>query len=324
MEFLKNHKDFFKVPRLDTALNEILSDAREFPDKIDMQAKFELTQPRHIVQRRNVNLDYEAREDPIEDATLKYKAKFYFFILDKAINPGIQLIRSVQTQSFTDKKLISNLSVFRDDSNIIRVKTQITERTDAPNILSPILPPNNCIFTQRLIEHFHLKNNHAGTQLLLSIKREEYWIVGGRRTVRNIWNACVKCRRFKSKSPMTDLASLPSNRVKDAAVYEVVGADLTGLLYVKRGDKVWIVLYICAIYHRLHLELVSVLSTDAFLLSFRRFVVRRGRSRIIYSDNGTNFRGTYNKLVCIDWNEVSRYVEIQRITWKCIPPTAAW
>ncbi|GFT76200.1 integrase catalytic domain-containing protein [Trichonephila clavipes] len=77
-------------------------------------------------------------------------------------------------------------------------------------------------------------------------------------------------------------------------------------------------------YCALHLELVSSLSTDAFLLSFRRFVARRGRPRIIYSDNGTNFRGAYNELVDIDWNEVSRYAEIQRITWKFIPPTAAW
>ncbi|GFS61792.1 integrase catalytic domain-containing protein [Trichonephila clavipes] len=211
--------------------------------------------------------------------------------LDELESAEIQLIRSVQAQSFTDEKLISNLSVFRDDNNIIRVKTRITERIDAPNFLSPILLPNNCIFTQRLVEHFHLKNHHAGTQLLLSIIREKYWLTGGRRTVRKIWNACVKCRRFKSKSPMSDPVSLPSDRVKDAAVFEVI---------------------------------VSSLSTDASLLSFRRFVVRRGIPRIIYSDNGTNFRGAYNKLIDIDWNEVSRYAEIQRITWKFIPPTAAW
>ncbi|GFV48355.1 uncharacterized protein TNCV_3508291 [Trichonephila clavipes] len=86
MEFLKNRKDFFKDLRLDTALNEILCDAREFADKIDIPANFELTLPRHRVRRRNVNFDYEAREDPIEDPTLKYKAEFYFFALDKAIN----------------------------------------------------------------------------------------------------------------------------------------------------------------------------------------------------------------------------------------------
>ncbi|GFV28561.1 integrase catalytic domain-containing protein [Trichonephila clavipes] len=162
--------------------------------------------------------------------------------LDELESAEIQLIRSVQAQSFTDEKLISNLSVFRDD-NIIRVKTRITERIDAPNFLSPILLPNNY---------------------------------------------------------------------------------LAGPLYVKRGDKVWIVLYTSAIYRALHLELVSSLSTDAFLLSFRRFVARRGRPRLIYSNNGTNFRGAYNELIVTDWNEVYLYAEIQRTTWKFIPSTAAW
>ncbi|GFX56553.1 uncharacterized protein TNCV_74991 [Trichonephila clavipes] len=82
MEFLKNRKDFFKDLRLDTALNEMLCYAREFPHEIGIPANFELTQPRRRVRRRNVNCNYEAREDP----TLKYKAEFYFFTLDKAIN----------------------------------------------------------------------------------------------------------------------------------------------------------------------------------------------------------------------------------------------
>ncbi|GFX69839.1 integrase catalytic domain-containing protein [Trichonephila clavipes] len=66
--------------------------------------------------------------------------------------------------------------------------------------------------------------------------------------------------------------SLPSDRVKDAAVFEVVGVDLAGPLYVSNGV----------------------------------------------------IRGAYNELIYIDWNEVSRYAEIQRIIWKFIPPTAAW
>ncbi|GFS73200.1 uncharacterized protein TNCV_4571251 [Trichonephila clavipes] len=67
----------------DTAFNEMLCDTREFADEIDIPANFELIQPRHKVRRRNVNFDYEAREDPIEDPTLKYKAEFYFFILER-------------------------------------------------------------------------------------------------------------------------------------------------------------------------------------------------------------------------------------------------
>ncbi|GFW86188.1 DUF4371 domain-containing protein [Trichonephila clavipes] len=63
MEFLINRKDFFKDLRLDTALNEMHCDIREFADEIDIPVNFELTEPRHRVRRRNVNFDYmRARE----------------------------------------------------------------------------------------------------------------------------------------------------------------------------------------------------------------------------------------------------------------------
>ncbi|GFV43756.1 hypothetical protein TNCV_2770691 [Trichonephila clavipes] len=70
----------------------MLCDAREFAD---IPANFELTQPRHRVRRRNVNFDYEARGDPIEDPTLKYKAVLFFHIeinLSMHLNPGEQLL----------------------------------------------------------------------------------------------------------------------------------------------------------------------------------------------------------------------------------------
>ncbi|GFS49108.1 uncharacterized protein TNCV_2409831 [Trichonephila clavipes] len=94
MEFLKNRKDFFKDLRLDTALNEMLYDAREFTDEIDIPANFELIQPRHRVRRRNVNFDYEAREDPIQDPTLKYKAEFYFFTIERERDKAIDELES--------------------------------------------------------------------------------------------------------------------------------------------------------------------------------------------------------------------------------------
>ncbi|GFX31388.1 uncharacterized protein TNCV_2062041 [Trichonephila clavipes] len=64
--------------RYEEAFNEILCDARELADEIEIPANFELTQPRHTVRRRNVNFDYERRDDPKEDPTLKYKAEFIF------------------------------------------------------------------------------------------------------------------------------------------------------------------------------------------------------------------------------------------------------
>ncbi|GFS95530.1 integrase catalytic domain-containing protein [Nephila pilipes] len=58
---------------------------------------------------------------------------------------------------------------------------------------------------------------------------KKYWTLGGRRAVRKIWNACVRCRRFKSKSPVTDPLPLLSDRVEDENVFEVgvlIGDDV--------------------------------------------------------------------------------------------------
>ncbi|GFW80635.1 integrase catalytic domain-containing protein [Trichonephila clavipes] len=55
-----------------------------------------------------------------------------------------------------------------------------------------------------------------------------------------------------------------------------------------------------------------------------RFIARRGRPRIIYCDNGTNFRGAFNDLAKLDWHKISRETSTQKIVWKFIPPTAAW
>ncbi|GFX51620.1 uncharacterized protein TNCV_5013241 [Trichonephila clavipes] len=78
IELLKNFKVSSKDLGFDTTFNEMLCDVRELVDEIDISANFELTQPRHTVRRRNVNFDYEARDDPTEDPTLKYKAEFIF------------------------------------------------------------------------------------------------------------------------------------------------------------------------------------------------------------------------------------------------------
>ncbi|GFY59391.1 integrase catalytic domain-containing protein [Trichonephila inaurata madagascariensis] len=97
--------------------------------------------------------------------------------------------------------------------------------------------------------------------------------------------------------------SLPSDRVNDAVVFEVVGVDLAGPLYLKGGHKSWIVLFTCATYRAIHLELTSSLTSEAFLLSLRRFIARRGRPRVIYSDNGTNFSEAQGELGGIDWEK---------------------
>lgn len=55
-----------------------------------------------------------------------------------------------------------------------------------------------------------------------------------------------------------------------------------------RTSKVYLALFICMSVKAVHLEIVSDLSTDAFLSALDRLVARRGIPAHLYSDCGTN------------------------------------
>ncbi|UYV81404.1 hypothetical protein LAZ67_20001094 [Cordylochernes scorpioides] len=107
-------------------------------------------------------------------------------------------------------------------------------------------------------------------------------------------------------------------------VFEIAGVDLSGHLILKNKKKAWIVIFTCAVYRGVHLELVTSLSMEAFIQAFRRFIARRGRPLIVYSDNGTNFRGMTNALKKIDFSRLKCDPTLKNITWKFIPPGAPW
>jgi len=72
----------------------------------------------------------------------------------------------------------------------------------------------------------------------------------------------------------------------------------------------------------IHLEIVTDLSTDAFLAALDRFVARRGIPANIYSDCGTNYVGAACQLKAFFWdaktqNRVSSHLPC---TWHFNPP----
>ncbi|GFU75506.1 integrase catalytic domain-containing protein [Trichonephila clavipes] len=205
-------------------------------------------------------------------------------------NSEKQLIRLTQTYYLPDVESLKFVAFI--DNNILRVKSKITERSDESSFLYPILLPDKCEFTKLLIRSIHKKNCHAGIQIMQSLIRERFWIIRARKTIKNILNECFICARFKVKSLSSGPSPLPPDRVNDCAIFEVVGIDLAGPLFLKTA--------------------------------LRRFIARSGRPRIIYSDNGTNFRGAFNDLAKLDWHKISRETSTQKIVWKFIPPTAAW
>ncbi|GFU69500.1 integrase catalytic domain-containing protein [Trichonephila clavipes] len=58
----------------------------------------------------------------------------------------------------------------------------------------------------------------------------------------------------------------------------------------------------------------------------RRFIARRGRPKIIYSDNGTNLIEANNWISALDWDRIGDTASVLGIQWKFNPytHTAAW
>lgn len=235
------------------------------------------------------------------------------------------LLKLVQQASFsTDDSRIRGLAPFLDEDGVIRLKSRVANRKDADTYRFPVVLPAKHSTVKRLILNVHVKSCHVGTQGLLSILRERFWILGGRRTIRSATFECVVCRRHNAKPLVVESPPLPLDRVRDAVAFEVTGVDFAGPLYLKDGTKTWICLFTCAIFRAVHLELTTSLSTSSFMQALRRFVARRGRPKTIYSDNGTNFVGTENSFANLDWDVIARETAVQRICWKFNPPTAAW
>ncbi|GFY19318.1 integrase catalytic domain-containing protein [Trichonephila clavipes] len=139
-------------------------------------------------------------------------------------------------------------------------------------------------------------------------------------------------RATTSKQLMGDL---PTHRVTPSRPFSVCGVDYAGpiniLRYRGRGAKTtkgYIALFVCFVTKALHLELVSDLTSEAFIASLKRFCARRGAPKHIYCDNGTTFVGARRKLLEIfkfvsklNENEQFCYFLSQmNIEWHFSPP----
>ncbi|GFY12090.1 integrase catalytic domain-containing protein [Trichonephila clavipes] len=126
--------------------------------------------------------------------------------------------------------------------------------------------------------------------------------------------------RYTSKNLKVISPPLPENRVKDAAVFQITGVDMAGPLFLKENNKSWVLIFTCAVYRAVHFEFATAASTDVFLMAFRRFVARRGRSTTVYCDNGTNFIGAANYFKQLNWSRIQKDGAINSIEWKFTPP----
>ena len=123
-------------------------------------------------------------------------------------------------------------------------------------------------------------------------------------------SSCAKCKRYDARRASIETAPLPIERVDLTSSFNCVGIDAAGPLYLKDSSKVWVMVFTCAVYRGVHFELVNSMSTESFVMALRRFISRRTRPTVIYSDNGSNFVGLNNLLKNLNWDEIIKKISL--------------
>ena len=157
-----------------------------------------------------------------------------------------------------------------------------------------------------IILHCHCLDGNAGNHQTLGKRRERFLITNGVAYVKRVLKKCHTCRRENARRGEQILAPLPEVRASSdengiAYPYAAVGVDYFGPLYVKSGLKTrsknssfakrFGCLFTFLRYRAVYIEVAHDLSTYSFINAILCFVGRRGSSRVICIDNGTNFRG---------------------------------
>ncbi|XP_071580238.1 uncharacterized protein [Temnothorax nylanderi] len=230
------------------------------------------------------------------------------------------------------KGRLASLSPFIDNKGLIRVGGRLKNSEFDTDKKHPIVLSSEYQFTKLLFISEHLRLLHAGPQLLLFSIRERFWPIGGRSLARKTVRSCVKCFRNKPQHIQTPMGELPKFRVTLTAPFHATGVDYAGPFLIKdrkgRGSKTskaFVCLFICFATKAVHLELVSDLTSEAFIAALRRFSSRRGKPAHIYSDNGTNFVGANRELKSLAQFLTDEAKNIERasgeigITWHFIP-----
>ncbi|CAG9113625.1 unnamed protein product [Plutella xylostella] len=206
-------------------------------------------------------------------------------------------------EPITSKSSIYKLNPYLDEKGIIRVGGRLNKSSLSPEMKNPAILPKKGRLTQLVIDQAHARTLHGGARLTLAHIRQKFWIISGSRTVKAQLRHCVRCHRFKPTENVQLMADLPQQRTSPSRPFTHTGMDFTGHVDVKlnkgRGVKTskgYIVIFVCMATKAVHMELVSDLTTEAFLAAFQRFCHRRGTPKHCYSDCGTNFIGASKRL----------------------------
>ncbi|XP_037959451.1 uncharacterized protein LOC119688862 [Teleopsis dalmanni] len=207
-----------------------------------------------------------------------------------------------QCKAVNSSSKLNTLAPFIDEQGVLRGGGRLEASTLPYDAKHPMVIPYNHSIVKLMFKMKHEENSHCAPQLLLSIMRQNFWPIKGKIMARNIVHSCVICSKAKPKLMDQLMGNLPTDRVTLTKPFFTTLVDYCGPIWIhykirgKKPTKAYLAVFCCFATKAVHLEVVSDLTTEAFIAAIQRFISRRGRCQTIYSDNATNFVGARNQL----------------------------
>ena len=133
-------------------------------------------------------------------------------------NAEIEILKYVQEQSFKEERGI--LSTVTESQKMSRKNAKLVKKASSLYKLDPVfndgllrvggrlrgapiskdakhpvfLPKYHHVVTL-IASHYHNLSGHSGLEYTLSLLRQKYWIINGRRTVRRVLNQCASFKK---------------------------------------------------------------------------------------------------------------------------------
>lgn len=178
-------------------------------------------------------------------------------------------------------KPFRKLTQFIDKDGFFRVGGRLRNSLLSFEATHPLLLTSHCRLTDLLIAQYHSSILHPGLNAVEYLIRQQFWILSSRRAIQRVLHRCLRCYRLKSKTYTPFMGDLPFFRISQLKCFSHVTLGYAGSLRVTMGryrgvksSKAYVCIFVCGATKAIHIELVSDMTSSAFIAALRRFVAR--------------------------------------------------
>ena len=180
----------------------------------------------------------------------------------------------------SELKALKNLCPCVDNEEMFRIDGRLENVTLAVDAKHPLILPGKHALTRLVVLHEHVQAGHAGPSYTLMKTTLKFWIVHGIACVKRFLNNCSICVQRKATPIRQLMADLLTWRVTATnKPFKFCGVDYCGPFVFCQACskcKAWGLLFTCLCTRCIHVELMTSLDLNNFLLAFSRFTNLHG------------------------------------------------